>query len=361
MTTKKTGRLRTDKVDLMASYSITERKGKHSCQVRWFLGDGKKLKTQAKTFTKKVTAEAWGRQRVEEIEQGVLGGGEHTTLRKLIDMYLNDSYVEVGRSKRYSLKMIMDCDIGLVRTEDLKAKDIVDFCKDRKSAGAGRPTVAVDVSNLRSVLKAAEALYDVSIDESAIVKAMATLHTLKLIGKGEIRSRRPAEDEIIALKEKLLERQEKRGSIIPFVDILDFSILSCMRIGEVCKITWEDLNEDEGWVWVRDRKDPRKKEGNHMKVPLLGGALDIVLKQKKTDDPRIFPFNERSVTAGFQRVRNALGIKDLRYHDLRREGASRLFEKGYPIDKVAQVTGHRDLNTLWRVYTSVFPDRLIEG
>lgn len=43
----------------------------------------------------------------------------------------------------------------------------------------------------------------------------------------------------------------------------------------------------------------------------------------------IFPFNSRSVTAGFQRVRNKLGIEDLRYHDLRREGASRLFEKGY--------------------------------
>ena len=27
---------------------------------------------------------------------------------------------------------------------------------------------------------------------------------------------------------------------------------------------------------VRDRKDPRKKEGNHMRVP-LGGAMEIIL------------------------------------------------------------------------------------
>lgn len=101
-----------------------------------------------------------------------------------------------------------------------------------------------------------------------------------------------------------------------------------MRIGEVCKIRWEDLHEEHRTVIVRDRKDPRKKAGNHMIVPLLAESFDIVKRQSKTSD-LIFPYNPRSVTAGFQRVRNELGIEDLRYHDLPREGASRLFEKGY--------------------------------
>lgn len=73
----------------------------------------------------------------------------------------------------------------------------------------------------------------------------------------------------------------------------------------------------------------------------------------------IFPYNARgSVTAGFQRVRNKLGIVDLRYHDLRREGASRLFEAGYLIEEVAQVTGHRNLNIRWQVYTQLYPHKL---
>ena len=62
-----------------------------------------------------------------------------------------------------------------------------------------------------------------------------------------------------------------------------------------------------------------------MIVPLLGGAFDIAQRQPKIDE-RIFPYNPKSVSSGFQRVRNELGIEDLRYHDLRREGASRLFE-----------------------------------
>jgi integrase len=130
-----------------------------------------------------------------------------------------------------------------------------------------------------------------------------------------------------------------------------------MRIGEVCSLRWEDLNLEHKTIVVRDRKDPRKKEGNHMIVPLLAGSYDLVNKHKKIDD-RIFPYNPRSVTAGFQRVRNSLNIEDLRYHDLRREGASRLFEKGYTIEEVAQVTGHRNLNILWQVYTQLFPHKL---
>jgi len=100
-----------------------------------------------------------------------------------------------------------------------------------------------------------------------------------------------------------------------------------MRIGEVCKLRWDDLNLKHKTIIVRDRKDPRKKEGNHMIAPLLGESFNIATKQPKTGE-LIFPYNSRSVTAGFQRVRNDFGIEDLRYHDLRREGASRLFEQG---------------------------------
>ncbi|EOS94529.1 phage integrase [Erwinia tracheiphila PSU-1] len=95
----------------------------------------------------------------------------------------------------------------------------------------------------------------------------------------------------------------------------------------MCKIRWEDVDEKQKAVLVRDRKDARKKSGNHMLVPLPGDAWSIVQRQPKTSE-LIFPYNSRSVTAGFQRVRNALGIEDLRYHDLRCEGTSRLFEAG---------------------------------
>ncbi|HAJ4166563.1 TPA: tyrosine-type recombinase/integrase, partial [Escherichia coli] len=180
---------------------------------------------------------------------------------------------------------------------------------------------------------------------------------LGLIGKSNRRNRRPASDELDMLIEGLQQRSTHKCSKIPFVDILKFSVWSCMRIGEVCRLRWEDLDQEQKSILVRDRKDPRKKEGNHMKVALLGEAWDIVQRQPKKSE-FIFPYNSTSVTAGFQRVRSKLGIKDLRYHDLRREGASRLFEAGFSIEEVAQVTGHRSLNVLWQVYTELYPKSL---
>lgn len=145
-----------------------------------------------------------------------------------------------------------------------------------------------------------------------------------LIGNSDRRTRRPTQIELDKLKVGLgiREKQKPNGYVrIPYLDILDFSILTCMRIGEVCKLRWDDLNLEHKTIIVRDRKDPRKKEGNHMIAPLLGESFCIATKQPKTSD-LIFPYKSRSVTAGFQRVRNYLGIEDLRYHDLRREGTS---------------------------------------
>lgn len=349
----------------MAYYSISPRNGKFCCQVRWHPEGSKKRKSKNRTFKNKKAAKAWGKLQVEKIEKRVADGDEVLSLDTsietfgdLITKYLGDELVKMGRSKRYSLEATTKCDIAKTRVLNLRSRIFVDYCKDRIRSGATPATVACDISHMRAVLKSAKPLYDISVTEAPIIEAMPTLQILGLVGKSNIRTRRPTEVELEKLKVALAEKEQHRNTTIPYNDILDFSILSCMRIGEVCKILWEDLNEPEEWVWVRDRKDPRKKIGNHMKVPLLGGALEIAMRQPKTDDPRVFPYNPRSVSTGYQRARNDLGIQDLRYHDMRREGASRLFEQGYEITKVAQVTGHKDLNTLWRIYTDLFPSSI---
>lgn len=132
-----------------------------------------------------------------------------------------------------------------------------------------------------------------------------------------------------------------------------------MPIGEACNIRWEDLDLENKTIVVRDRKAPAKRPATICLFPCL-----VTHSRSHSSSPRknelIFPSNPRSVTAGFQRVRNELGIEDLRYHDLRREGASRLFVKvkGYSIEGVAQVTGHRSLDVLWQGYTQLNPINL---
>ena len=75
-----------------------------------------------------------------------------------------------------------------------------------------------------------------------------------------------------------------------------------------------------------------------MIVPLLGGSFDIAQRQPKIDE-RIFPYNPKSVSSGFQRVRNELGIEDLRYHDLRREGQVGFLKRAIRLKKLPKLLG----------------------
>ena len=94
-------------------------------------------------------------------------------------------------------------------------------------------------------------------------------------------------------------------------------------------------------------KHPGDKAGNDTWVELPDPCCAIINVMPKTSE-RIFPFTVDAVSAGFTRACKALTIKDLHFHDLRHEGASRLFEMGRTVPQAAAVTGHRSWSSLQR-------------
>ena len=317
---------------------------------------------ESKTFRKKELARTYALKRVSELEDPNFSHQKSVPLYVLLDKFMEepDLWDKTGRTKQYVIKFLRNCDIVKIESNKLRTSDLIQHCKDRKGAGTGGATIYHDIAYLRAVMKMAKPVFNINANFQIFEEAVPVLIDMGLIGKSQKRTRRPTSEELERLKIGLEKRESFRPNgktRIPFTDILEFSILTCMRVGEVCKLRWEDLNREHKTVIVRDRKDPRKKEGNHMIVPLLGESFEIALKQSNKG-ALIFPYNPRSISAGFQRVCNELEIEDLRYHDLRREGASRLFEKGYSIEEVAQVTGHKSLNVLWQVYTQLFPQQL---
>ncbi|WP_421220169.1 tyrosine-type recombinase/integrase [Aeromonas jandaei] len=349
----------------MAGYTIEKRKTskgelRYRCTVREHKGE-EVVYRESRTFGRQSDAKSWGTQMLAMLERDGLPSKRQPvpTIRELISLYRAHPAISptIGRTKAYCLDLVADCDIAKLNADELTIKDLVDHCQARKDAGASPATIAHDISYLGTVFAAANPVFNIPVDNKLILEARKTLNNLKLVGKSQKRTRRPVNDELAQIITKLEMRQNRVTAKIPYTDMLDFAILSCMRISEVCKIKWSDVDERNRAVLVEDRKDPRKKIGNHMLVPLLGDAWTILNRQPKTNE-RIFPYNSRSVTAGFQRVRKELGIEDLRWHDLRREGACRLFEAGFVIDEVAQVTGHRNINILWQIYTNLYPTRV---
>ncbi len=54
------------------------------------------------------------------------------------------------------------------------------------------------------------------------------------------------------------------------------------------------------------------------------------------------------ITQAFDRACRRAGIENLRFHDLRHEATSRLFEKGLNPMEVSTITGHKTLQRLKR-------------
>ena len=124
-------------------------------------------------------------------------------------------------------------------------------------------------------------------------------------------------------------------------------------------IGWEDFDFEKKTLIIRERKDPdpNEKSRKHSVIPLIDDAPDIIARQKKSTEPEksdlIFPYNPRSVTAGWQRVRKELGIGDIRYHDLRRKGLSDLASRGVPLVLLAKISGHKSINILHNIYLNL--------
>jgi integrase len=108
--------------------------------------------------------------------------------------------------------------------------------------------------------------------------------------------------------------------------IVRHAFATTMPQEEICRPDGPDVDMKKRLLIIRDRKDPRVKDGNDQKVPLLNltgyVAWEIFLQQRilTRGQGRVFPHNHRSVSAAFTRTCNELKIDDLHFHDLRHEG-----------------------------------------
>ncbi|WP_051881669.1 site-specific integrase [Parvularcula oceani] len=310
------------------------------------------------TFQRKIDADMWAREAEREADRGerVRKPAEvkATTIAHLIDLHIADM-ADVGKPLRRSKAASLDLlrrKVGRVRIRDMDRDALVAFGRQRFKEGAGPVTIAADVSYLKTVMTDAAAVHGVRVDVEQLRLGRVALKRLGLIGSSRERDRRPTDSELRALVAYFEANTRQR---IPMARIVRFAVATAMRQSEILRIAWPDVDERTRTVIVRDRKDPRRKDGNNQRVPLIDlTGLDAwaLLHEQGQHWPnqsgRIFPYASNSVGAAFTRACQALGIEDLHFHDLRHEATSRLFEADLPLEKVALVTGHKDWKMLRR-------------
>ena len=303
-------------------------------------------KSISKSFPTKGRALEWAREVEGQIDKASfkdVRGLSDVTLNDLIDKYELEigAIKPFGRNKADVLRK-WKASHGKKSIAEITDAVLINHVKQRAKTVKG-VTIAVELVYLGQILKTAKELWRMPTDPSIIATARASLQYMGLSPKSQKRDRRPTEAELKALAEHFA----KVNSKVPMADLVLFAIDTAMRSGEITGLLWEDLNEDDKTILIRDRKDPQQKVGNNQVVPLLGQSFDIIKRQKRTKD-RIFPFANGTISSLFPRACTELKIDDLRFHDLRHEGISRLFEQGYSIEQVALVSGHKDWGMLKR-------------
>ena len=135
-----------------------------------------------------------------------------------------------------------------------------------------------------------------------------------------------------------------------------------MRQGELLKLEWKDVDFKDRTLLVRNAKN-----GESRGVPLSPRALELLQCLPRSIGGKVFPTTQSAIVQSWGHAverarRNYLSdcetdgriptegfLVDLRFHDLRHEAASRLFESGkFDMMDVASITGHKTLQMLKR-------------
>lgn len=313
--------------------------------------------SQSKTFTTKARAQAWVKHVEGEFENAAAGVLPPLTIEEVLDRH--DAHLERissrGRKNKTAannLKKGLDTEMLVTR---LDYADLAEYCTTRLEVDGVQPsTVKYDMMHLSGAITTCvvEEVLPVTL-QAKMSNWRKGLYRAGLIGDPTARDRRPTNEELAELLAH--SRHNKALRRIGYHVLIRFAVDSCMRLDEICSLRWEDLDEVNGTILVRLRKHPKKKTDEV--VPLMGDSLAIIQAQPRESE-RIFPFNTESVSNGFRRICRFLEIEDLHFHDLRHEGISRLFERGYQIQEVAMVSGHKDWKSLQR-YVNLRPGALV--
>lgn len=143
-----------------------------------------------------------------------------------------------------------------------------------------------------------------------------------------------------------------------------FSLLTGLRIGEVCALRWRDVSLEEGAVFVRGTMQRVKnfdaEEGSKTRItvsdpksfssmrviPLSSVALELCRKFYGEEDAFILTGDEnryvepRVLQNRIKTYAEACGLSGVHFHTLRHSFATRCVEVGFEIKSLSEVLGH---------------------
>lgn len=303
--------------------------------------------TKSKTFAKRSDAITWARQIERAFDTGeALGVADKsahatTTVGDVLRKFRNEvcPTLRGGKIDQERIDRWLAAKWTKTPILDLTPTILAKFRDDRlKTAGAG--TVLRELNIIRSALNRARTDWGIPVPECKITRPKAPAARDRRLKSGEF--------------DRLMDgcARSRNKQLRPAVIL---AIETAARQGELLKLTWAHVD-----MVGRVARFPITKNGTPRTIPLSTRAIEA-LTELQLDRPGSaashpkfthvlwrYANDRSSLKHAFARLTKRVGIEGLRFHDLRREGVSRMLEKGLNIVEVSQVSGHKTLSMIQR-------------
>tara|TARA_B100001741_G_scaffold267404_1_gene233602 strand:- start:126 stop:1106 length:981 start_codon:yes stop_codon:yes gene_type:complete len=290
----------------------------------------------SKTFISKQDAQRWARETERLIEIGQyqdLSEANKTTLKQLLERYEREvSSKKRTEADKYLIRNIMQHDLVNKVLSHVSSSDIAEF-RDKRLETVSGSSVNRELSIISDCINRAITEWKCFISENSVKVGLRCKENPQ-------RTRRLLAGEY----EKLMNSCKKNRAF--WCPIIDFAIHSAMRRGELLSITWDMVDLDKKFITLPPQITKTNKPRN---VPLQPHAINILRSIPRSLNGRVFPIGIKNFERSWTAICKRAGIKGLRWHDLKREAVSRLFEKGLSVSEVQLFCGN-SLTTLG-VYT----------
>lgn len=161
---------------------------------------------------------------------------------------------------------------------------------------------------------------------------------------------------MIDREELILLQAAKNSKSSLLYPIITLALETGMRLGELLSLVWNNIDLKKQIALL-----PITKNGESRAVPLSKKAIETLRNiPHKINDSRVFWTWKQpdSFENAWRRMLNKTAIHSLRFHDLRHEACSRLFERGFNIMETSHITGHKTLQQLKR-YTHLKTEDIV--
>ncbi len=301
-------------------------------------------------------------------EQVSVPQNQESCFKEVLLLWLDNNRIRYKGATETRYQYLIDThiipELGNVKLSHLTAPKINAFLKEKLENGRLDGKGGLSSAYVRNIMLIINAAIHFAVKEQMCIPLKSTIF-------------KPTEEkkELIILdttQQRKLEKELLREMTPTKLGIL-ISLHTGLRIGEVCALTWNDIDLEKQIIYVRSTVvriknkslnenktmliiDTPKTKASKREIPISTFLLPILMRMKAIatsmyvlSENNLF-LNPRTYEYRFHKILSLSDLPNTNYHALRHTFATRCIEAGVDIKSLSEILGHSNVSITLNTY-----------